>query len=311
MNVKLIAVDMDGTFLTNNNEYDQERFTRQYEFMKEKGIHFVVASGNQYYQLRSFFPDIHNELAFIAENGAYIVDQGKDVFVAKLAKEDIQTVLKVVNQYPEVEKIVCGRKSAYISKYIDEDFYNTMNFYYHRLAKVDNFDDFDDTIFKIYLHCSKDNFETILTELKEKIGHIMTPVDCGHFGIDLIIPGINKAHGINLLMERWKISDAETMAFGDSGNDLEMLEQATYGFAMANAKEAIKKIADYTISSNEEHGVLEVVDWYISKKRCLNKEDVKINYFFFFCFIFRKKSNNIYDLFNNMRCICYYFILDY
>ena len=110
MNVKLIAVDMDGTFLTNNNEYDQERFTRQYEFMKEKGIHFVVASGNQYYQLRSFFPDIHNELAFIAENGAYIVDQGKDVFVAKLAKEDIQTVLKVVNQYPEVEKIVCGRK---------------------------------------------------------------------------------------------------------------------------------------------------------------------------------------------------------
>ena len=64
MNVKLIAVDMDGTFLTNNNEYDQERFTRQYEFMKEKGIHFVVASGNQYYQLRSFFPDIHNELAF-------------------------------------------------------------------------------------------------------------------------------------------------------------------------------------------------------------------------------------------------------
>ena len=46
-----------------------------------------------------------------------------------------------------------------------------------------------------------------------------------------------------------------------------MLEQATYGFAMANAKEAIKKIADYTISSNEEHGVLEVVDWYISKKK--------------------------------------------
>ena len=43
--------------------------------------------------------------------------------------------------------------------------------------------------------------------LKEKIGHIMTPVDCGHFGIDLIIPGINKAHGIQLLMERWNIAD--------------------------------------------------------------------------------------------------------
>ena len=34
---------MDGTFLTNNNEYDQERFTRQYEFMKEKGIPYMWA----------------------------------------------------------------------------------------------------------------------------------------------------------------------------------------------------------------------------------------------------------------------------
>lgn len=70
----------------------------------------------------------------------------------------------------------------------------------------------------------------------------MTPVDCGHFGIDLIIPGINKAHGINLLMERWKISDAETMAFGDSGNDLEMLEQATYGLPWQMQKKQLRKL---------------------------------------------------------------------
>ena len=49
-----------------------------------------------------------------------IVDQGKDVFVAKLAKEDIQTVLKVANQHPDEKLSVL--KSAYISKYIDEDF---------------------------------------------------------------------------------------------------------------------------------------------------------------------------------------------
>ena len=77
---------MDGTFLTNNNEYDQERFTRQYEFMKEKGIHFVVASGNQYYQLRSFFPDIHNELAFIAENGLISLIKEKMFLLQNLQK---------------------------------------------------------------------------------------------------------------------------------------------------------------------------------------------------------------------------------
>ena len=107
----------------------------------------------------------------------------------------------------------------------------------------------------------------ILNEMKEKIGHIMTPVDCGHFGIDLIIPGINKAHGIQLLMERWNIADEDVMAFGDSGNDQEMLEQATYSFAMANAKESVKAISKYTISSNNDGGVLEAIDWLINKEK--------------------------------------------
>jgi FMN hydrolase / 5-amino-6-(5-phospho-D-ribitylamino)uracil phosphatase len=37
--------------------------------MKEEGICFVVASGNQYYQLKSFFDDFQDELCYVAENG--------------------------------------------------------------------------------------------------------------------------------------------------------------------------------------------------------------------------------------------------
>ena len=55
MGIKLIAVDMDGTFLSEAGNYDRERFKKQYIKMKEKDIKFVVASGNQYYQLHSFF----------------------------------------------------------------------------------------------------------------------------------------------------------------------------------------------------------------------------------------------------------------
>ena len=62
MSVKVIAVDMDGTFLTSDNQYDKEKFMRQYEYMKENDIHFVVASGNQYYQLRSFFQRFKKKL---------------------------------------------------------------------------------------------------------------------------------------------------------------------------------------------------------------------------------------------------------
>ncbi len=55
MRIKLIAVDMDGTFLSDQKTYNRERFMAQYRQMKEQGIRFVVASGNQYYQLISFF----------------------------------------------------------------------------------------------------------------------------------------------------------------------------------------------------------------------------------------------------------------
>ncbi|MBF4687526.1 HAD hydrolase family protein, partial [Cronobacter sakazakii] len=70
MKIQLIAVDMDGTFLNDNKQYDKERFTTQYAALKQQGIKFVVASGNQYYQLISFFPEIKDEIAFVAENGA-------------------------------------------------------------------------------------------------------------------------------------------------------------------------------------------------------------------------------------------------
>ena len=62
MSIKLIAVDMDGTFLSDQKTYNRERFMAQYQQMKAQGIRFVVASGNQYYQLISFFPEIANEI---------------------------------------------------------------------------------------------------------------------------------------------------------------------------------------------------------------------------------------------------------
>lgn len=52
--IKMVAVDMDGTFLNENKEYNRSRFKRIYREMKRKEIKFVVASGNQYYQLKSF-----------------------------------------------------------------------------------------------------------------------------------------------------------------------------------------------------------------------------------------------------------------
>lgn len=53
-------------------------------------------------------------------------------------------------------------------------FYNNMHIYYHRLARVKDFDHLVDTIFKLCLDCIKDNVAEIITNLKEEIENIMT-----------------------------------------------------------------------------------------------------------------------------------------
>ena len=80
MAIKLIAVDMDGTFLSDRKSYNRERFLAQYAQMKARGIRFAVASGNQYYQLISFFPEIAHEIAFVAENGGWGGSEGGEIF---------------------------------------------------------------------------------------------------------------------------------------------------------------------------------------------------------------------------------------
>lgn len=55
-NIKLVAVDIDGTFVRSDYTYDTVRFQNIFMRMKNAGCSFVVASGNQYYQLRDLFP---------------------------------------------------------------------------------------------------------------------------------------------------------------------------------------------------------------------------------------------------------------
>ena len=53
--IKLIATDMDGTWLNDAKDYDREIFKREFEEMRKQDIKFVVASGNQYANLMTRF----------------------------------------------------------------------------------------------------------------------------------------------------------------------------------------------------------------------------------------------------------------
>ncbi|MGM0167713.1 FMN hydrolase/5-amino-6-(5-phospho-D-ribitylamino)uracil phosphatase [Enterococcus sp. AZ135] len=262
MSIKMIAVDMDGTFLNDQKEYNREKFQRIFQRMKEQKVKFVVASGNQYDQLKSFFPKLHTEMTFISENGANIVVEGENYYNAKLPLEKVLEALAGICTLDPIAIVVCGKKSAYVSKEMPEDVFRSVKFYYPSLKKLDQLTDIaqeEDEIFKFALSFLPKEIEAKLAALTEILKGEMIPVSSGHGDIDLIIPGIHKAHGLAKLSKTWGISPANMAAFGDSGNDIEMLSYVGSSFAMKNAQPEVKNVSKGIIGSNNHESVLDMI----------------------------------------------------
>lgn len=72
---------------------------------------------------------------------------------------------------------------------------------------------------------------------------------------DIVPEGVNKAEGIDRLLSRFGIGLNETMAFGDGGNDIPMLEHVGVAVAMGNAAPEVKRAANYVTTSVDDHGI--------------------------------------------------------
>lgn len=269
--IKLIAVDMDGTFLDENKKYNRRRFLDQYRRLTAAGIKFVVASGNQYYQLLSFFPDIAGEISFVAENGAYVVTAGEPVFVGEFSAEQVARVMAALADIPGANTVVCGKNSAYTPTSAPDDFITLMSKHYRRLQKTDDVLGQRDTIFKFALNLPEEQIPALMEHVGHTLDGIVQPVSSGYGFVDLIIPGVHKAHGLTLLQRLWQIDSGEVVAIGDSGNDREMVLQSGYGFAMGNAQPAIKQAARYHTESNNEEGALNVIERVLTREPPFNQ----------------------------------------
>ena len=73
---------------------------------------------------------------------------------------------------------------------------------------------------------------------------------------EIIKKGIDKGLAIKKVVETLHMKMEDTIAFGDSMNDYEMLQTVKYGYAMANAMPPVKEVAYQVIDSNENDGVI-------------------------------------------------------
>ena len=83
------------------------------------------------------------------------------------------------------------------------------------------------------------------------------------FFIELMPKGVDKASSIDRMLSTVGLTRENTICCGDGYNDLTMIEYAGVGVAMANAQEKVKEKADYITKSNDEDGIVQVIDEFI------------------------------------------------
>jgi Cof subfamily protein (haloacid dehalogenase superfamily) len=268
--IKLIAADMDGTLLNSRHELDLH-FNTVYEKLKAQDILFAPASGRQLYNLQNKFGDMGLDMVFIAENGSHVQYKGRDLLVQSLPSDKVHMLISMVRRTPGVNMILCGKKQAYIESTAPE-FMQNVEMYYDRCKIVDDLLKVDDDEFLKIAICDLNGAEkNSYPRFRQLEGELQVKLS-GQIWLDLSHQLANKGRALQVVQQEFNISPEQTMAFGDYLNDVEMMQQAYYSYAMSNAHPVVKAAARFTARSNEENGVGEILNQVLAALPLINKD---------------------------------------
>jgi len=259
--IRLIAADMDGTLLDDTGEL-HAHFWPLIEELHRRGVLFCPASGRQYYNLLDRFADIADDVVFIAENGTYVVHQGREISSDCLTLDEaarlVVSIRATVEGGVDAGTVLCGKRSAYIERN-DQRFRGEIDRYYSRLTPVpDLLAVRDDDILKVSVFDFGSAEQTSAPPLAGFRETQLVTVSSTNW-IDITSRTANKGAAVRALQRTYGISPAQTMVFGDFLNDLEMMDSADWSYAMSNAHPLLKERARYVAPSNLDNGVVRAI----------------------------------------------------
>lgn len=255
--IKLIATDIDGTLLNAEGKLP-DGFGELLLKLENKGVYVAIASGRQYHTLANDFENYKDQLVFIAENGAVVVHQGKELFFRSLERQKVEGIIKDIRAAGERDIVLCGKKSAYVET-LNTEFEAEVRKYYHRCELVQDLLCVEDDILKIALYDYIDAQEHSYSIFGGKWAKEINVIVSGKHWMDFGRLDVDKGVAIKKLQDMFGVSFQETMVFGDYFNDVPMMEVAYYSYAVKNAPEGVRAKARFEAPSNSDEGVLKVI----------------------------------------------------
>ncbi|MCX8656736.1 Cof-type HAD-IIB family hydrolase [Gilliamella sp. B2894] len=257
--IKLIISDLDGTFLNEQGDYDRELFAKVYAQMTNENVHFVACTGKQCERVEELFGDESKRIWIVGDSATAIKFNGEFIYRSFLPNEVGQRIIKTLEQVSTDHVIIaCTAKGAVIRSDLPVRLKQKVRGSYAAIIEVDELSSISDDFIKITVYdetgqCPQTRLH--LTPYEDKVYIVVSEATW----IDITDYDVHKGTTIKKLQEMLKVTAQETMAFGDGYNDIELLEQAQYSFAMRNAFEETKAKAKFITGYNRDSAVLKTI----------------------------------------------------
>ena len=280
---KLIALDMDGTLLTDAKTISPEN-KQAIKDAQAAGHTVMICSGRPHVSLKAFLEEAgFGDLPISASNGTItIVDEKviNQVTMDKVVAEKVFAWL-ISNEFPfnlyTNQGVFCHsmffdwawqaaklrpdfeeRKSEF--ERIEDYFKKTAETYFDKWEELPT----DLGIFKFFVLTSLPTRKVMLQNFAQTVTQITYT---SSFTDNVEISDVNghKGAGITAVANHFGIPIENAIAMGDNFNDLGMLKVAGLSVAMGNAEPEIKATADFVTLTNDEHGVAHAIQKYVLK----------------------------------------------
>lgn len=281
MDIKMIAVDLDGTLFTSSKEILPETLSAL-ERASAMGIEIVPATGRPFHGVSEKVTGLEFVNYILTCNGAAIYNRrtGECLYEQPMSWEkgaEILTALKglnistdaFINGYSYKERSQINFIDSLALSQVMKDYIKKTRLYVDDLIEFVSSE--KHSVQKITLNFAKNPDGTSLDrdETKARLDKIsdIAVVSGGDNNLEITESTINKGISLVNFGKRLGIDRSQIMAFGDSGNDLEMLKAAGFGVAMGNSEKAVLDIADYVTLSNNDNGIGDAIEKLILNKR--------------------------------------------
>ena len=267
MGYKMVFSDMDGTLLWKGVRLSVENYNAIRKVV-DKGIDFVICTGRGVFGVEPYLKQldmIGKKGYVICQNGAAVYDlrNMKMVIKRSFSPAMVKPVADYARSLGEVEMFYYDDRT-FMCEFLSDEVAEYCQVMKTTPRLVKDPTEYEGEFTKCLFSGPRKKLEQVNAFAKELHGDAVNLFYSSETYMELVISGVDKGSALEATAKEAGVDLADTIAIGDSDNDLPMILKAGLGVAMKNGEEHVKAAADYvTERTCEEHGVAEVLEKFI------------------------------------------------